>query len=391
MPPEHTIVVTCGKGINQILAKEIREHGYQSIAVTPYTVEVKGSLKDCMYLNLNLRTATRVLLLIKRFQAAHPDQLYNAISKIPWEDHLKENGYVCVTSHIQNRFILDTRFGNQKVKDAIVDRIYQQKGRRPDSGPKRDQAVVFLHWIDADCHLYFDTSGETISKHGYRRIPYKAPLREALAAAIIMSSRWQPDIPFINPMAGSGTLAIEAAMISCKIAPGLKRTNFGFMHLRSYRQDLWISLVEAARNQLQPAPGAAILVNDTSLEALRAARKNAEWAGVASYIKFDHGDFSKIPVPEPPAVVMLNPEYGSRLGEVEQLTHTYSNIGDFFKSKCGGYWGYIFSGNPDLTKKIGLRSTRKIPFYNGKIECRLIEYELYSGSKKNVAQVPKSQ
>ena len=144
-----------------------------------------------MYLNLHLRTANKVLLLVKKFQASHPDHLYQAISKIPWEDYLNIKGYVCVTSHIQNRYILDTRFGNQRVKDAIVDRMFNQRGKRPDSGPKRDQTVVYLHWVDSDCHLYFDTSGETISKHGYRRIPFKAPLRESLAAAIIKSSRWE--------------------------------------------------------------------------------------------------------------------------------------------------------------------------------------------------------
>jgi putative N6-adenine-specific DNA methylase len=391
MSLKNTIVVTCGKGINQILAEEIREHGYQTVTITPYTVELRGTLEDCMYLNLHLRTATKVLLLIKRFRAAHPDQLYKAVSGIPWEDHLKETGYVCVTSHIQNRFILDTRFGNQKVKDAIVDRIYNQKGRRPDSGPKRDQAVLYLYWVDADCHLYFDTSGETISKHGYRRIPFKAPLREALAAAIIRGSQWKPDMPFINPMAGSGTLAIEAAMISRNIPPGLKRTNFGFMHLRSYNEEAWNSLIKTAKNKVQPAASATILVNDSSLEALRAARKNAEWADVASCIRFEHGDFSETPVPDPPGVVMLNPEYGSRLGEAEQLENTYAKIGDFLKSQCAGYWGYIFTGNPDLTKKIGLRSSKKIPLYNGKIECRLIEYELYQGSKKIGGQVQKSQ
>ena len=252
MPVNQTIVITCGKGINQILAKEIREHGYQPDNINPLSVELKGSLKDCMYLNLHLRTANKVLLLIKRFRASHPDQLYQAVSKIPWEDHLQADGYVCITSHIQNRFILDTRFGNQKVKDAVVDRIYRQKGRRPDSGPSRDQAVLYLHWVNADCHLYFDTSGETISKHGYRRIPFKAPLREALAAALIRSSRWKPGSSFVNPMGGSGTLAIEAAMIAAGIAPGLKRSNFGFMHLRSYQKELWLSLVEAARKNVEP-------------------------------------------------------------------------------------------------------------------------------------------
>ena len=385
----YSIVVTCGKGISKILRTEVEELGFKVVAENPLSVEIKGDLKDCMTLNLHLRTGNRVLLLIRKFRASHPDQLYNEISKIAWEDHLEVNGYVCVTSHIQNRFILDTRFGNQKVKDAIVDRMISQRNKRPDSGPKRDQTVIYLHWVDSDCHLYFDTSGETISKHGYRRIPFKAPLRESLAAALIKATRWNPNMPFINPMAGSGTLAIEAAMMLSNRAPGLYRDNFGFMHLRSYEEEKWQSMKHEAKQRVTPEITTKIIANDSSLEALRAAKKNAAWAGVDSLIEFDHADFTKVQIPEEPGVLILNPGYGARLGEVSDLAKVYKRIGDFFKAECAGYWGYIFSGNPDLSKQVGLRTARKVPFYNGKIECRLLEYELYPGSKKKALQAQK--
>jgi len=383
MTYSRSIVITCGKGVVKILRKEIEDLGYLVIAENPYSVEIKGDIRDCMYLNLHLRTANKVLLLIKRFRASHPDHLYQAVSKIPWEDYLHVKGYICVTSYIQNRYILDTRYGNQKVKDAIVDRIFKQQGKRPDSGPKRDQAVVYLYWVNSDCHLYFDTSGETISKHGYRRIPFKAPLRESLAAAIIKSTRWKPGVPFINPMAGSGTLAIEAAMIACNLAPGLGRENFGFMHLKSYQKEIWLALRDEAKKQVTNEVTTDFFINDSSLEALRAAKKNASWAGVGSFMDFHHGDFTEVKIPEDQGIVIFNPEYGARLGQDEQLSILYSKIGDFFKEKCAGHWGYIFSGNPDLSKQIGLRTSRKVPFFNGKIECRLLEYELYRGSKKN--------
>jgi len=383
MTYSRSIVITCGKGIVKILRKEIEDLGYNVIVENPLSIEIKGNMRDCMYLNLHLRTANKVLLLVNRFQASHPDHLYRAVSKIPWEDHLQVKGYICVTSHIQNRYILDTRFGNQKVKDAIVDRMFSQCGERPDSGPKRDQSVVYLHWVNSDCHLYIDTSGETISKHGYRRIPFKAPLRESLAAALIKATRWKPGVPLINPMAGSGTLAIEAAMMACNVAAGLNRENFGFMHLKEYQEELWVALKDEARKQVRNDFETNFFVNDFSLEALRAAKKNATWAGVVSALDFHHGDFTQVKIPKgQPGVVILNPEYGARMGQIEQLSETYSKIGDFFKEKCAGYWGYIFSGNPDLSKQIGLRTTRKVPFFNGKIECRLLEYELYQGSKK---------
>jgi len=383
MNQQGTILVTCGMGISPVLRQELIDLGYQPQKVGPLNIELLGSFSDCMHLNLHLRTATKVLWRIKRFRAPDPDHLYHAVSKIPWEDLINADGYVSITSHINNRFILDTRFGNQKVKDAIVDRMSSQKGRRPDSGPKRDATVLYLHWLNEECNLYIDTSGETISKHGYRRIPFKAPLRESLAAALIKSTAWTPGMPLINPMAGSGTLAIEAALIATNIPPGLLRSNFGFMHIKNYQKDQWESLKADARKTIRKETGNTIIINDKSLEAIRAAKKNAQWAGVADLIEFHHGDFTKVKIPEPPGVIILNPEYGTRLGEARQLAGIYSQIGDFFKSNCAGYRGYIFTGNPDLSKHIGLRSSSKKQFFNGKIECRLLEYELYKGTKKN--------
>jgi putative N6-adenine-specific DNA methylase len=270
-----------------------------------------------------------------------------------------------------------------KVKDAIVDRILSQRGRRPDSGPNREQAVIYLHWVDSDCHIYFDTSGETISKHGYRKIPYKAPLRESLAAALIKATQWKTDTPLVNPMAGSGTLAIEAAMMASQRAPGLYRKNFGFMHLKGYQKEEWLALRNEAADKVTPDAAAPIIVNDNSLEAIRAAKMNATWAGVNQMISFRHGDFNKMEMPSAPGVVILNPGYGTRIGEIKELGDTYRMIGDFFKEHCPGFWGYVFTGNPELSKQIGLRTSRKMAFYNGSIECRLLEYELYLGSKKN--------
>ncbi len=347
------------------------------------SVSLKGSLEDCIKLNLHLRTANRVLILIRSFKAAHPDHLYQALSQIPWEDHIPRHGYISVTGFVKNQHILDTRFANQKTKDAIVDRLQRVRDERPDSGPSRDQTVIYLYWVKDDCHVYFDTSGETISKHGYRRMPFKAPMREALAAAVLMASKWEPGVPLVNPMGGSGTLAIEAAMIAKKVAPGLLRENFGFMHLRNYQKESWKDLRKQAEDLVMKDCEPLFHLSDKSLEALRSAQKNAEWAGVKSLISFEQNDFNKIDLPQADGVVILNPEYGTRMGDVQQLVGTYKDIGDFFKEKGAGYWGYVFTGNPELSKRIGLRSSRKIPFYNGQIECRLLEFELYRGSKKS--------
>jgi putative N6-adenine-specific DNA methylase len=183
-------------------------------------------------------------------------------------------------------------------------------------------------------------------------------------------------------MCGSGTLAIEAAMIGLRRAPGLLRTNYGFMRLKAFNQTLWEKLRKEARNKAKKSVDGKIIATDVNPKAIEAARKNAMTAGVDQFIEFGACDFSETLVPEGEGVVILNPPYGERMGEIKELEETYRGIGDFFKKKCQGYIGYIFTGNFPLAKKVGLRTKRRLPFYNSEIECRLLEYELYEGSKK---------
>jgi putative N6-adenine-specific DNA methylase len=183
-------------------------------------------------------------------------------------------------------------------------------------------------------------------------------------------------------MCGSGTLAIEAAMIALRKAPGLLRNNFGFMHLKGFDKSAWNILRKKAAAVSRKSLHGKIIATDINQEAVEAAKKNAMTAGVAHLMDFGVCDYAETPVPEGGGVVMLNPEYGERLGRLEELKETYRGIGDFFKKRCQGYKGYIFTGNLDLAKKVGLRTKRRIPFFNSNIECRLLEYELYEGSKK---------
>ena len=193
-----------------------------------------GRFEDCMKLNLWLRTGHRVLRLVKTFQARHADELYAQVSQIPWEQHIREDGYLSVMSSVENPTIRDTRFASLRCKDAIVDRIKKERDRRPDSGPLCEGVVVFLYWRQNECAIYFDTSGEPLSKRGYRKIPLQAPMQETLAAAVVLAAGWRGDRNFVNPMCGSGTLAIEAALIGLGRAPGLTRGNFAFMHLKEF-------------------------------------------------------------------------------------------------------------------------------------------------------------
>ena len=377
------IVVTCAKGISSYLGEEILGLGLPILSEGISNIETEGSLEDTLRLNLFLHTGHRVLFLLKEFKARHPEELYKRVIDIPWEDYFSKDSTLCVTSSVDTETIRDSRFANVKCKDAIVDRFQQRIGKRPDSGPERTGVVVHLYWKVDRCLVYLDTSGEPLSKRGYRKIPLEAPMQETLAAAVVLATEWKGEGNFVNPMCGSGTLAIEAAGIAIGKAPGLLRNNFGFMHLKAYRAETWKELRKKARTQSRKTPGGKIVATDMRPEAVQAAKQNAMTAGVEHLIEFGVCDYSETPVPDLGGVIVLNPPYGERLGDRKQLESLYQGIGDFFKKKCQGYRGYIFTGNMDLSKKVGLRTKRRLPFYNGDIECRLLEYELYEGSRKS--------
>jgi putative N6-adenine-specific DNA methylase len=208
-------------------------------------------------------------------------------------------------------------------------------------------------------------------------------MQETLAAAAILATGWTGQGNFINPMCGSGTLAIEAALIALNRAPGLLRSHYGFMHLNRFRKPLWEALRREARARAKKSIPVRIIATDKSPRAIDTAKRNAATAGVDSFITFQVCDFAETPIPEGNGVVLLNPPYGERMGEIRELEPLYRRIGDFFKKHCAGYTGYLFTGNFELAKQVGLRTKRRIPFYNGEIECRLLEYELYAGSKSS--------
>lgn len=381
-PYKSAIVITCFPEQSRWLAKEVEAMDYdvQSSSITE--VEISGYMDDCLRLNMYLRTASRVLFQLQRFRANDANELYKKIKEIPWEKYLDNDGYFSITSFVRNDNITDDRFANVRVKDAIADRMIEKTGKRPDSGPNRDHTVIHLYWREDKVRLYFDTSGNTISKHGYRKIPFKAPMIESLAASTIIASGWDKASSFVNPMCGSGTLAIEAAMMAINKAPGLLRDNFGFMHIKGYDEGSWEGYKRLAGLQVKEAPDFKIIASDLSNNALWAAKQNAKIAGVEHLIEFEKCDFRETPIPKEAGVVMMNPEYGERLGADKDLESIYEAIGDFFKKSCQGYTGFVFTGNLALAKRIGLRTSAKTPFFNARIECRLLKYELYQGTKR---------
>jgi len=382
-----TILITCSAGLVDYVRQEVEDLGYEGGDYHKTGLEIQGDLYDAMRLNLHLRTAYNVLFLLKQFKCYSPDELYRNVKDLPWEDIISPAEYLSVVGRINTEYVKNSMYANLKVKDAIVDRIAGLTGSRPDSGKDKDKVVVQFYWKDNFCRLYLNTSGLKLSDRGYRKMPHKAPLRESLAAAIIMATDYDGRRPLICPMCGSGTLAIEAALIASRRAPGLLRSNYGFMHLKDFDESKWRQMRTEALKKSKARGGKAgfkparIIATDIDAGAVEAARKNAMTAGVSHLIDFDVCDFAETVITPEPGIIVMNPEYGLRLGEIEKLKDTYKRIGDFFKQKCAGYTGYIFTGNPSLSKKVGLRTSRRIEFYNANIECRLLKYELYAGAK----------
>lgn len=383
---EHTsnIIITCPKYISPYLKKEVEKLDYNVEEQWVTGVSFKGTINDCINLNLNLRTGNQVLWLWKKIMAKNANELYDQCLKMPWEDLLEVDGYLCITSNVQNETIDNNLYANVRLKDAIVDRFREKKGLRPDSGPNRNKTVIHLFWKGDDASIYIDTTGETLSRHGYRKQPGLAPMQENLAAATIMATRWDGNSSFINPMCGSGTLAIEAAMMALNRIPGLMRSNYGFMHINGYEDTYYESLRREARLKVKKNIDFKIIASDLDPVAVHAARSNAQTAGVDLHIEFRQEDFRETLCPqEKKGVVMFNPEYGERLGEYEELEKIYKAIGDYLKNEAKGYFGYIFTASPNLAKKVGLQAERKIEFFNSKLECRLLEYEIYEGSRRS--------
>ncbi|WP_114750589.1 THUMP domain-containing class I SAM-dependent RNA methyltransferase [Pleomorphovibrio marinus] len=377
------VVITCFDRNSPYLAEELRALGFEPTNEERTAVEVMASFEECMVLNLHLRTASHVLYPIATFSLPHVKDLYRQVKSIPWEEILDIEGYFSVTSNVQNDSVDNPLFVNVKVKDAIVDRFRDKYSKRPNSGSDFLGAVFTLFWRLNEATLYINTSGETLSKHSYRKVPGMAPMLESLASSVILASGWDRRSPFVNPMCGSGTLAIEAALMASNRFPGLYRDEFAFMHITGYDDKDYRQLKKQVYLQVDDNNPPTIIASDYSQRAINAARMNAETAGVDHLIQFETCDFKETTLPqESGGILIFNPEYGQRMGEIEDLGLVYREIGDFMKQNGAGYKGMVFTGNLALGKQVGLKPARKIPFFSGQLDCRLFTYELYQGSKR---------
>ncbi len=376
------IRITCAPGLAPWLSEEVAPLELPVTGRTKTSVTTHGTWTDTWRLCLELRTALQVLYPIKSFRCRSPEDLYREARSMAWEEILDSSGYLTVESRVDHPSINNSMFPNLRLKDAIVDRIADVAGRRPDSGADRRGVVVHLFWKDDRATIALNAAGRKLADRGYRRSPHRAPLQETLAAAVVLATGWRGREPLALPMCGSGTLAIEAALIALDRAPGLLRPSFAFMHARDFDEKRWSGLRSAARRRASRNLRVPIIASDLDDRAIEAARRNADTAGVAHLIEFHVSDFATAPLPARAGVLIVNPEYGARLGEESQLRPTYERLGSYFKDRCPGWACYVLSGNRQLSGSIGLKASRRVPLFNADIECRLLRYEMWTGKRE---------
>jgi putative N6-adenine-specific DNA methylase len=377
---------TTVKGLEPVLASELEALGAQKVTPSWGGVAFEGDTATCYRANLWLRTALRVLEPVAEFACASADDLYRNALYVDWTRHLSESGTLAVHANVRdNPALTHSKFSALKVKDAVCDFFRDRTGKRPDVNVEDPDLPLDLHVAGTQATISIDTSGESLHRRGYRQKRVEAPLRETLAAAIIGFTAWKGETPFVDLMCGSGTLPIEAALLALDMAPGLSRS-FAFERGPRFDRPLWEKVKAEARGRAKKTlPGGTILGLDKDPKAVATARENAERAGVASVIELRVQELARFkpPVPGGPGTLVVNPPYGERLGQEAALEPLYEQIGDIFKKEGTGYTGWVFTGNLRLAKKVGLRSARRITLWNGPIESRLLEFELYAASRKS--------
>lgn len=369
--------VTSAKGLEELVAAELAALGIAGAKIERGGVSFAGRLEDGYRACLWLRTASRVLLVLAEFPCSSPEELYAGVRTIAWHEYLTPEMTMAVDSVLRDSAMTHSGFIALKSKDAIVDSIRDKFGRRPNVDTKLPDLRVNVHLVKNSCTVSLDMAGEPLDRRGYRLDRNKAPLRENIAAALVAFSGWCGETPLYDPMCGSGTIVIEAALRASDTAPGLLRERFGFQNWLGHDPALWRSLMTEAKDRRKRELTVRLRGSDRSPGAIEMAKQNATRAGTGRLTSFLAADICTFEPSASPAMIIFNPPYGERMGELEELASLYRTFGDILKKRCAGSTAYILCGNSELARHIGLKATRRIPIWNGPIECRLLKYEMY--------------
>lgn len=376
------LIIKTSFGLEDVLMEELRSLGASGIEKGVRVVTVEGDQRMMYNINLNSRVALRVLMPIKKFRAANEHQLYDEIKKIDWSKYMTIDDTLAVDAVVNKSVMTHSLYVALKTKDAIVDQFRDNTGKRPSVDLEKPSLRIHLHINGEEAEVSLDSSGDSLHKRGYRMQTGDAPINEALAAGLIMLSGWNKESPFLDFMCGSGTIVIEAAWMALNIAPGMLRREFGFQRWKDYDSMLWRKVREEAKSKELREFSFPITGVDHSMAMIRNAKENAKAAGVLDDISFQQMSFDNFSPGKEKGTLLINPPYGGRITS-NDLLQLYKSVGDQFKKKYSGWNAFVFTANMEAGKNIGLKPSRKIPLFNGKLECRLLKFEMYEGSRRN--------
>lgn len=368
-------------GCEEILCAELEQIGATNLRILTRAVEFEGDLAIMYKANLLCRTALRILKPHCTFEAADEDMLYNEIRNINWEQFFSLNQTFAINATLNQSNLTHSQYVALKAKDAIVDQFRDKYDDRPNVDIDNPDLRIHLHIYQDQCTLSFDSSGESLHKRGYRDYTNQAPINEALAAALVLISGWDKQSPLMDFMCGSGTILIEAAMIARNIAPNKWKSRFGFETWKGFNGPLWKSIYDEAIAAELPTPNFKIYGSDINRIVLDKARQNIENTNLEDFIQLKKSSFEHVIPKEESGTLIVNPPYGLRI-EPRDIEEMYRLFGDSMKKNFKGWTCWFFTGNLEVAKHIGLRTSRKIHLYNGPIECRFLKYEVYAGTKK---------
>ncbi len=381
------LVATTLYGLEDVLADELESLGASNVKTMIRSVSFEGDRRLMYKTNLWCRTAIRILRPIKTFNVSGDNELYRRVKGVKWSDFLDTDGTLAVDAVITDSVFDNSHYVAQRVKDAVVDRFRAETGRRPSVDLANPDLRINLYLKENSAVLSLDSSGKSLHRRGYRMEKGEAPLNEVLAAGILALSEWDMKMPLIDPMCGSGTFVIEAAMMARNIAPGFARREFGFMRWKDYDPAVFRSLRIEAEHSIKPGLPFEIVGSDSDRVCIRQAKANAARAKVNEDIKFEIQTFEKQNPPPAPGILITNPPYGERM-KTADINAFYRMIGDTLKKKYDGYRAFILAGNLPVIKQVGLRTSRRIALFNGPLESRLVKYEIYRGSHKKKTARP---
>jgi putative N6-adenine-specific DNA methylase len=374
----------CPRGLEAPLAAELDALGASDITATDGGAAFAGPIQIAYRANLESRLASRILWRVGHGPYRDENDVYDLARALDWPRWFRVDRTLRVDVAASRSPLTSLEFATLRIKDAVCDRHRAAGGVRPSISKDRPDVRVHAYLTATDASFYLDTSGEPLFKRGYRRETADAPLRENLAAGLLRLAGWQPGTPLLDPMCGSGTIAIEAAMIALDLAPGLKRT-FGFQKLSWYDGPAWQRIKQPAQRRAKPVAPLPIWASDNDATAIHQCSENIAAAGIEGAIVVERADALTRTAPAPAGVIVSNPPYGVRLADSGALAALYPQLGDALKRRYAGWTAYLLSGDTRLPKLIGLKASRRTPLFNGALECRLYEYRLIAGSMRTPA------